>query len=117
MAQLLWVALLLSLAPPAAGRVRSWGPRGHVRHPQPGAHAGKSYAIAENETTGFEHTLAPGSHGGMVTYFWMVGGPIDALGRYITDTLIVRYYIDGEAEASLVFTPAMMAGQPCHMPS
>jgi hypothetical protein len=50
MAQLLWVALLLSLAPPAAGRVRSWGPRGHVRHPQPGAHAGKSYAIAQNET-------------------------------------------------------------------
>ena len=108
----LWRLLLLALlVTPSAGHIRSWGPRGHVSaHSQRGSHAGKAYSVAQNETTAFSHALGDGVTAGMVTYFWLTSGPTDFLGRYVTDNLIVRYYIDDEPEASLVFTPAMMAG-------
>ena len=108
----LWRLLLLALlVTPSVGHIRSWGPRGHVSaHSQRGSHAGKAYSVAQNETTAFSHALGDGVTAGMVTYFWLTSGPTDFLGRYVTDNLIVRYYIDDEPEASLVFTPAMMAG-------
>ena len=47
---------------------------------------------------------------GLVTYFWIESGGGSPLVRYVGDNLIIRYYIDGEAEASIAFTPSMAAG-------
>ena len=60
----------------------------------------------------FNHTIqtpAGIAHGAYLNHFWSAGGK-GAVGMYIADTQIVRYYIDGEATASIEFTPSMAAG-------
>ena len=69
----------------------------------------RAVAIASKGTQVFEHILAPPDSTGLLTYMWIESGNFYA-DRYIGDNLIMRYYVDGEAHASLEFTPSMMAG-------
>ena len=48
-------------------------------------------------------------HGAYLNHFWSAGGK-GALGQYVADRQLVRYYIDGEATASIAFEPAMASG-------
>jgi len=51
----------------------------------------------------FEHFVAPGDIG-VLTHFWTT------YGTSVDDGVIIRYYIDGETNASIVFTPSMACG-------
>ena len=64
------------------------------------------------ETEIFNHTLASGSTSGMVTHFWSTacGSGVSFKGGLDSGATIYRYYIDDEAEASVVFTPREAAG-------
>lgn len=67
---------------------------------------GRSQAkLTMNETTFFEYTVSADGdgNGGYLNHFW-------AAGSNPVDRAIFRYYIDGEAEASIVFTPALACG-------
>jgi len=60
-------------------------------------------SITTEEQFIFEHYVAPGDYG-VMTHFWTT---------YLTDTdkgVLVRYYIDGETNASIQFTPSLAAG-------
>ena len=61
------------------------------------------------ETVIIEHSLADGSEVGITTHFWLEAGR-GPIGRYRTDTMILRVYVDNETNASLTFTPSMAAG-------
>lgn len=54
-------------------------------------------------------TAAGREHGAYLNHFWSAGGK-GAAGQYTADRQIIRYYIDGEAEPSIEFEPAMAAG-------
>jgi hypothetical protein len=64
---------------------------------------------AVRETSIFRHTLTPGSEVGMLTYSWFETGN-SAADRYVGDNMVLRYYVDDEPNASIVFTPALGAG-------
>ena len=49
-------------------------------------------------------------YGGYLNHFWSAGGK-GPVGTYIADRQLVRYYIDGEAEPSIEFEPAMACGK------
>ena len=55
------------------------------------------------EKTLFAHKIAPG-HTGQMTHFW------SASNAQCEAALLVRYYIDGEENASIVYEPGMAAG-------
>lgn len=71
------------------------------------------------EQTIFEHTVSPGSVG-VMTHFWITGleQVVHSTGTLFatngTDNVTVRYYIDGEATASIAFKPPMAAGVGFH---
>ena len=54
-------------------------------------------------------TEAGRQYGGYLNHFWSAGGK-GPVGTYIADRQLVRYYIDGEAEPSIQFEPAMACG-------
>ena len=64
--------------------------------------------LSTTETELFTHTLREGSTHGVLNHFWAAGSPG-------VDSTVIRYYIDGEAKASVVFTPSQMAGA-CRSP-
>ena len=70
---------------------------------------GRDIGVAEG--TIFSHRLRGGADDdvGLLTYAWIETGN-SALDRYVGDNLILRYYVDDEAEAAIVFTPALGAG-------
>ena len=63
----------------------------------------------KHETLVVEHNLDGNTSVGLTTHFWVEAGR-GPEGRYLCDTMIVRYYVDGETTASLAFTPSMAAG-------
>ena len=60
----------------------------------------------------YNHTLSAGSSSGMITHFWSTacGAGVSFKGGVDSGVAIYRYYVDGEAEASVVFTPRDVAG-------
>ena len=74
-------------------------------------HFGTGFTGGEVETTGwwtnetyvFGHAVEPG-HTGVITHLWTTTTPA------CEPDYILRYYIDGEKQASLEFTPAMANG-------
>eukprot|EP00041_Stephanoeca_diplocostata_P013928 m.249343 g.249343 ORF g.249343 m.249343 type:complete len:445 (-) comp19517_c0_seq1:240-1574(-) len=60
-------------------------------------------SVPAAETTLFAHQIAPG-HVGVMNHFWSTCSPA------AETNLLVRYYIDGEANASIAMHPAMAAG-------
>lgn len=69
---------------------------------------GKSaFRLNSTEATVFSHTLTASADTGVLTHFWITGGP--ALGAG-TDNATVRVYVDGEAAAAIEFKPPMAAG-------
>ena len=64
-------------------------------------HAGVS--LSTTETDVFVHKIAPG-HTGMLTHFWSTCSPDAESG------MVVRYYVDGEKEPSVAFSPPLAAG-------
>ena len=67
---------------------------------------GTGYSAASvdvNETTIFAQTIAEGNYG-VMTHFW-VTAPVGTL-----DDVIIRYYVDGEEEAAVAFSPPLAAG-------
>ena len=74
-------------------------------------HFGTGFTGGEVETTGwwtnetyvFGHAVEPG-HTGVMTHVWTTTTPA------CEPDYIIRYYIDGEKQASLEFTPAMANG-------
>ena len=103
---LLALALWLGLSRQTAAALatpRNWG----VQR-LPGGN--KHWAVSdERETLIIAQNLSDPAFVGLTTHFWFEGGR-GPMGRYLTDTMIIRYYVDGEANASLTFTPAMAAG-------
>ena len=74
--------------------------------------------INSTERTIFTHSVAPGTVG-VMTHFWITGMGAQGLPKDPslpsllsngTDNVTVRYYIDGEADASIEFKPPMAAG-------
>lgn len=63
----------------------------------------RTYHAGPVESTVFFHTINAG-HTGVMNHFWSTCDP-----RCESD-LMVRYYIDGEENASIAFHPAMAAG-------
>ena len=55
----------------------------------------------EGETSLFEYTLSSTAEVGVMNHFWTTGD---------TDNAVFRYYIDGEATASIEFTAPKAAG-------
>ena len=51
----------------------------------------------------FEHSLSRANDTGVMNHFWAAGAPA-------VDGAIVRYYVDGEARASVEFVVAMACG-------
>jgi len=60
--------------------------------------------LTRQEKTLFEYS-STSERGAVMNHFWVTGDP----SNYIDDC-IIRYYIDGESEASIEFTPASAAG-------
>jgi len=59
--------------------------------------------ISTDERYVFSHVLAPGDYG-VLNHFWIT---------YMSESdngTIIRYYIDGEQNASIVFTPSLLCG-------
>ena len=75
---------------------------------------GMSQAIATSkETVFFEHQVDTDDDTteAVMTHFWCAGSTWEAENPMATaDNLIIRYYIDGETQASVVFTPSTAAG-------
>eukprot|EP01043_Picozoa_sp_COSAG02_P017101 COSAG02_NODE_768_length_17375_cov_52.865015_17_plen_324_part_00 len=82
--------------------MRPFGYRSFVEE-QPGRN------INISETTLFSHHITAAANVGMLTYSWIETGN-SASDRYVGDNLIMRYYVDDESEAAIVFTPALGAG-------
>eukprot|EP00656_Telonema_subtile_P053646 TRINITY_DN7822_c0_g1_i3.p1 TRINITY_DN7822_c0_g1~~TRINITY_DN7822_c0_g1_i3.p1 ORF type:complete len:480 (-),score=120.61 TRINITY_DN7822_c0_g1_i3:112-1551(-) len=59
--------------------------------------------ISTTETTIFAHKVADG-HVGVMNHFWSTCSPAAEAGA------IIRYYVDGEQNASIAFSPAMASG-------
>ena len=59
--------------------------------------------LSTTETELFSHVLSAGATHGVLNHFW-------AAGSSGVDSTTIRYYIDGEDNASVVFTPSQMAG-------
>lgn len=92
--QNMWALLLcaaaLAAAAPSPSSVLSFG-------------AGKpGFSLCEAPTVILSHNLTQAAFG-VMTHFWVTGGSVD--------DIFVSYFIDGEAEASIVFSPAMACGQ------
>ena len=69
-----------------------------------------AFRLTATEQTVFEHTLGNGSSGGVMTHFWITGLQEHSWIKGSTDNATVRYYVDGEAQASIEFQPSMAAG-------
>ena len=63
----------------------------------------------KHETLVVQHNISDNVSVGLTTHFWVEAGR-GPTGRYLCDTMIIRYYVDGESTASLAFTPSMAAG-------
>ena len=63
----------------------------------------------KHETLVVQHNISDNVSVGLTTHFWVEAGR-GPTGRYLCDTMIIRYYVDGESRASLAFTPSMAAG-------
>lgn len=63
-----------------------------------------SGTVEEEETTVFAHVLAAGQAHAAMTHFWTTYPSKDDPG------VLVCYYVDGEAEASVQFRPSLAAG-------
>jgi len=59
--------------------------------------------ISAQERSVFSHTLSEGASHGVITHWWITGG-------LSTDFAVLRFYIDGEASASIVLQPGMACG-------
>ena len=81
------VLLGLVLEPAAAGPIRAWGPRQY--------HDSSFTANGAAESPLFNFTLDGEDEVGVANYFWLQAGT-SPTERYITDTLVVRYYVDGD---------------------
>ena len=69
---------------------------------------GKSaFQITPVETTVFDYNVSSASSFGVMTHFWLTGGPSPGSG---TDNTTVRYYVDGEVEAAIQFKPPLATG-------
>ena len=95
----LGTVLLLAEIGLSSSAIRAWGPRRYED--------GSFTAHGGAESLLFQTALDQGEVG-VANYFWIQAGT-SPYERYVTDTLVIRYYVDGEANASLVFTPAMAA--------
>eukprot|EP01046_Picozoa_sp_COSAG06_P047895 COSAG06_NODE_7053_length_2655_cov_4.975352_1_plen_159_part_10 len=84
----------------AAGMPRTFG-KGIPNHP-----------FTTTEVELYNHTLSAGASSGMINHFWSTacGKGVSFKGGLDSGAAIYRYYIDGEAEASIVFTPRDVAG-------
>ena len=75
-----------------------------LRHPAQVFGTGLSqYQLTNQEQELFDYTLGDGDQWGVTTHFW-----ITSPGQGANST--IRYYIDGEAEASIAFAPGMACG-------
>ena len=54
----------------------------------------------------FNYTVSPSSVFATLTHFWIAG----AAPQPDIDSALIRYYIDGESEASIQFTPSLLCG-------
>ena len=63
------------------------------------------YTITASETSFFNYTVSGPASRGVLTHFWITGSASAAI-----DSSVWSYYIDGEAQPSIQFTPAMAAG-------
>jgi hypothetical protein len=61
----------------------------------------------DGETTVFDYNVTDNSSYGVFTHFWITGSPASGSGL---DNATVRYYIDGEATASIAFKPPLATG-------
>ena len=68
-----------------------------------------NHPFTDAEVDLFNHSLPPTSTVGMVTHFWSTAVE-EFQGGVDSGVTTYRYYIDGEAEASVVFTPREAAG-------
>jgi len=59
--------------------------------------------ISPTETSLFSHTVSAGSTHGVLTYWWITGGGA-------VDDAVFRFYVDGEATASISFSPPLAVG-------
>jgi len=59
--------------------------------------------IDTNERWIYQHVLAPGDFG-VMTHFWTTAPP------HVEGGVLIRYYIDGETNASIAFQPALACG-------
>ena len=66
-----------------------------------------AFKLTSTELEVFAYNVTSMGHSGVLTHFWITGGP--ALGSG-TDNATVRYYVDGESHASIEFKPPMAAG-------
>ena len=88
------MALLLTYSVALAAPAASWTTIG----------TGRSQAhLTDVETVLFEHNATKGA---VMNHFWAAGSPS-------VDNTTVRYYVDGESSASIVFTPALACGVGC----
>ena len=100
-------ASLVFTAPSSSAEpaLMSWGLRAL---PHIGGRAGAWWS-AERETEVFAYNISHPNAVGMTTYFWIEAGR-GGKGRHFTDTSILRYYVDGEPEASIAGSVSMLAG-------
>ena len=95
--------LLLAAAPraaraaPAAGSPSSFG-------------VGRSQIVVSSaaETELLAHNVTPGVTVAMVDFFWLTGDPLPS-GRAGVDVMVWRFYVDGEASASVAVSSAQAA--------
>jgi hypothetical protein len=74
------------------------------------------HIFARNETSVFVHKVTNPGEGtaATMTFLFMLAGK-DVTGRFTSDNVIFRYYLDGAANASLEFKPGAAAGTMVHL--
>ena len=85
----------------------STGPAGSL-----GGYFGTAIAggyLNQTEQTVFEHSVSASATHGVLTHWWLTAHDRDGISTY-THYAMLRIYIDGEANASLAFTPSLAIG-------
>ena len=85
----------------------STGPAGSL-----GGYFGTAIAggyLNQTEQTVFEHSVSAAASHGVLTHWWLTAHDHGGISTY-THYAMLRVYIDGEANASLAFTPSLAIG-------
>ena len=85
----------------------STGPTGSL-----GGYFGTAIAggyLNQTEQTVFEHSVSAAASHGVLTHWWLTAHDHGGISTY-THYAMLRVYIDGEANASLAFTPSLAIG-------